>query len=239
MKLDFVIDESYLIYHTLKSIEPEMFSSNLYKKDIIAFQDYAWNKSQKCYNFLIGRHSPWDLTVSNIKNLSKELNLFIKNIKKSKYYKKIFLQTQRYLKFCKRQWSKNHTMAIKLLNELTDFDFNKTFIVYITHPSLKNGRYLGDNRIVWGHKEEWPNYTTVYLCHEMLHSYFDHTPISHSIIELISDEELRARLNKGKYPPFIGHNSLVKLKNKILPYWKKYVKKGSKDIRGFIRSYQS
>ena len=57
----------------------------------------------------------------------------------------------------------------------------------------------------------------------------------HAVIELITDEELRTRLNGGKYPPFVGHGYLQKVKEKLLPKWRKYLKSEKQNIREFIR----
>ena len=81
--------------------------------------------------------------------------------------------------------------------------------------------------------KKWKNYSTIYLWHEILHSYFGDSDIEHAIIELIVDEELRSRLNNAKYPPFEGHKNLSELKKKILPHWRKYLKSEAKDIKKF------
>ncbi|MBF0503139.1 MAG: hypothetical protein HQM09_23635 [Candidatus Riflebacteria bacterium] len=39
-----------------------------------------------------------------------------------------------------------------------------------------------------------------------------------------------------KYPPFIGHEELVPLETKILPYWKDFLANPEKDIKEFRRS---
>ena len=57
---------------------------------------------------------------------------------------------------------------------------------------------MEEKPILWGHKEEYENYTTIYLWHEILHTYFDKTDISHAIIQLITDCELQNRLNGKK-----------------------------------------
>jgi len=96
-----------------------------------------------------------------------------------------------------------------------------------------------DNQtIVWGHPEEWPNYSTVYLCHEIMHilTNLDPSDITHAVIELMTDNELRIRLNnKGKYFQYPGHKHLRKLEKNILPEWKKYLKKPEKNIFNFIK----
>lgn len=230
MKLNFIINEDYLFVHTLSSTSSDRFSSKKYKKDIIALQNLAWRKSKRCYNFLIGRLLPNDWTDKNVKSLSREFPIFLNAARKTSQYKKILLQTKKYLNFCQDQWNKNYSFSQIVMKELTGFELNKIFDVYITHPSLKNGRYLGNNKIVWGHNEDWLNYTTVYLWHEILHSYFKNTDWSHALIQLMADNELRIRLNSGKYPPFVGHENLFPLMRRMLPYWKKYLKSKQKDI---------
>ena len=90
--------------------------------------------------------------------------------------------------------------------------------------------------IAWGHNEDWPNYATVYLWHEILHSYLGYSEKEHALIELIADEELRIQLNGGKYPPFVvGHKNLEKMKKKLLPQWRKYLKLKNRNIREFLR----
>ena len=233
MKLEFIINENYLIVDTLSNMDPSRFSSNKCKKAIVAFQNLAWKESKKCYHLLIGRLSPHELVNNSIRSIVRELPKFFIELKKSNQYKKILFQTRKYLTFCKNQWNKNNENTNKIIQELTGFKLNKTFTIYITHPSLKNGRYWGNNKISWGHNEDWPNYITIYLWHEILHSYFQNTDLDHALIRFITDEELRIRLNRGKYPPFIGHENLFPLMNKILPFWKEYLKLKKKDIIEF------
>ncbi len=159
----------------------------------------------------------------------------IRNFDRSKEFKKILNQTEKYLEFCKKQWRKNYDMTSEIIKELTGLKLNKNFTVYITHPSQRNGRYLGNNQITWGNSEKWPNYTTVYLWHEILHSYFLNSDLVESIIELIADNEIRCRLNGCKYPPFEGRKRLIATKKKLLPHWKKYLKSGKRDIKKFHR----
>ena len=82
----------------------------------------------------------------------------------------------------------------------------------------------------------------VYLMHETLHLILDKklgkNNLAHAIIELITDQELRIRLNKnGVYfkesKEGVGHPFLLKLSKAILPYWKKYLKSKNKNIVNF------
>lgn len=235
IKLDFKIDDDYLIVHTLSSMGKDRFSSTKHKRDIVAFQNYAWEKCRSCYNLLVGRLSIAETMKRGLQKTSRRLPNFLKELKSSRLYEKLHKQTNEYLEFCKQQWEENYPFASKTIRELTGLRLSKNFTVYITHPSLKNGSYVGDNMIEWGHNEDWPNYATVYLWHEVLHSYLGCSDKEHAVIELIADEELRARLNGSKYPPFVGHKHLEKIKKRLLPRWRKYLKSEKRNIRKFIQ----
>lgn len=236
IKLDFCISEEYLIIHTLSHTNKSQFSSNKNKKDIVAFQNFAWSKSIDSYNLLAGRYYPSTKT-SGIKSTVSKIEYYIETLKKSKQYLKILSQTRSYLEYCKEQWENNYVKTASVMKSLTGLNLDGSFVVYITHPSLMNGTNAGNNIICWGHNEDWPNYTTVYLWHEIMHSYMGHDDTSHALIELITDEELRVRLNGGRYPPLIrGHPHLERIEKKLLPAWKRYLKSDKHDIIKFRAS---
>ncbi|MBU1895712.1 hypothetical protein KJ641_02485 [Patescibacteria group bacterium] len=230
MKLNFVIDEDYFVAHTLCSMGAKDFSSSKRKKDIVAFQNFAWGESESHYNFLVARFSSEIFIQEKADDLFRKLPKYLRVLKQSKFYKTILEQTVKYLNFCEKQWDDNYPLSSKVIKKLTDFKLNKEFTIYITHPGLRNGVCLKDDKIAWGHHEDWSNYATVYLWHEILHSYFEYTDLDHALIQLIADEELRIKLNGGKYPPFVGHKDLFPLMRIILPNWKKYLKSNSNDI---------
>ncbi len=238
MKLNFLIDDNYLIVHTLASMASDRFSSQEYKKTIVAFQDFAWKKSETCYNFLIARFYPEFWLDYKVSELSQKLTQYLDFLKKSASFGKILEQTKNYLKRCEKQWNTNYKVTLTILKKLTGFDFNKTFTVFITHPGLKNGRYLGNNKIAWGHHEDYENYTTIYLWHEILHSYFSSTELDHALISFLTDEELRARLNGDVYPPFVTHKELFPLMKKLLPLWRGYLVSEGKNILKFKEKVQ-
>lgn len=235
INLNFKINDEHLLIHIINSIEPDRFSSNKYKKDIIAFKNYAWEKSKSCYNLLVGRISVIDLERSRLSKTYRKLPIYIKELINTSLYQKLRQQTENYLQLCQKQWLKNYPTSYAAIKQITALNLSDSFTVFITHPSLKNGKYLGNKVIEWGHSEEFPNYITIYLWHEILHHYMDRDEIEHAIIELITDEELRRRLNGEKYPPFVGHKDLEGVKRKVLPLWKQYLKLRNKDIRQFIK----
>ncbi len=233
MKLKFRIDDNYLIAHTLSNVHAGRISSKVDGNELKGFQARAWKQSKACYNILVGWASPDDLATRSTAALSNEFPKYFSAIKRSKEYTVVRRRTAEYLSACERQWRSNTRNAEAIVREITGLNLAKSFTVYITHPSLKNGIYLGDRKIAWGHHEDWPNYTTVYLWHEILHSYFDAKELDHAIIQLIADEELRVRLNGGTYPPFVGHERLHSLMRNILPRWRKYMESEKRDIQSF------
>lgn len=235
MKLKFEIDPNYFIAHALSNMASDRFSSTRHKKDIVDFQNFAWKESKNCYDLLAGRIYPEKFINKEIVGAIKNISRFLTKLQQSAEYQKIFEQTQDYLEFCRKRWDENYESTIRIMEELTGLKFEKNFTVYITHPSLKNGCYLGKNRIAWGHNEDWQNYSTVYLWHEVLHSCFSNSELEHAIISFATDEELRIRLNGGKYPPFVTHQELFSLMKKILPFWRGYLASEKKNFLNFRR----
>lgn len=237
MKLDFIIDKNYLIQHTLKYVETNRFSSEENREDILNFAGHVFQRSPYYYDILVGVFSPQNIMERSLddflQKLAGGLPNFLGEIKESKKFEEILSQTEKYAKTVESQWNENFRISERVIKELTGFDLNKEFDVYITHPSQKNGTNWGDNIISWGTTEKYKNYSTIYLWHEVLHSYFGDSEKEHATVELIADEELRKRLNNSNYPPFEGHKDLSDLKEKMLPYWREYVDSKNENINLF------
>ncbi len=151
IKLDFRINDDYLIAHTLSRTGPRGFSSNKNKKDIVAFQNFAWFKSNDYYNFLAGRFWYYPSTKPlSIKSRMSKIDIYVKTLEKSSQYLKILSQTRNYLEYCKRQWQNNYAKTASMMKSITGLNLNGLFVVYITHPSLTNGTNIGNNVICWG-----------------------------------------------------------------------------------------
>lgn len=160
-----------------------------------------------------------------------------------KAFKQLYRETEEYRIFVEHQWNQNKNKVLSELPIITGLKLpDEDITVYITHPALRNGVTLSRlNSICWGHPEDWKNYTTVYLCHELLHILTverRNSEVMHAIIELACDNELRIRLNsKGEYfnenGKQVGHSELLKIEKKILPHWRKYLKEEKENIFEF------
>lgn len=227
MKLEFLVDKKYTFLHAFNQHQHEEpfkgWSRFTYK---------IWDKyPQECY-FLAG-FAEWSLLgKTSLKNLSRKAEKLLEKWLKTPEVKRLIKETEKYRDWLEKEWDKKGEKALIELEKIIKIPLPKKKIsVYVTHPKLKNGMAISKTTIVWGHKEDWSNYSIVYLCHEILHTMLwgDNLDITHAIIELATDQKLRIRLNKkskyfkeGKIE--VGHPKLKKLAKKILPYWKNYLK---------------
>lgn len=241
MKLKFKINKYYLVGYAIASSNKPF---NTWKK----LEEKIWEKYREkpAYYFLNPKYInlalekiQLDISDKNIRSVlskhSADLKKIHQEIFKSKEFQKLFKETKNHLDFVKNQWGKNENQALKILKEISGLSLPAQEItIYITHPNSCNGKTIDKNTIVWGHTEDWENYATVYLSHELLHimtwpSHFQKNyNISHALICLATNNELRIRLNKkGKYfktrKIYTEYPEMIKLEKTILPYWKKYL----------------
>ncbi len=181
-----------------------------------------------------------NFSTKNITSVFKKHSLILKKIYqeifKSKEFKKLHKETEKYFNCVKKQWQKNEKKSLGLLQKISGLPIPKKQIsIFITHPKSCNGKTINQNAIVWGHKEDWKNYATIYLCHELLHimtwpgHFQPHYDILHALISLATNNELRIRLNKkGEYFKerkfYTEYQKIFRnLEKKILPQWKQYL----------------
>ncbi len=249
MKFEFKISKFALI----RSI----FLSNNYcrknKKHLlfpfwIKLENRLWKKfrDDPAYYFINSIHLDWALDEIAIEaeekgfhnsflNITEKVEKIYKEIEKAKEFKRLLTETKKYKSFVENQWKKNEQFVLNYIQNILGLKIpNYTIKIYIFHPKTFHGRANFDLKsIAWGHPEDWKNYSTVYLCHELMHiltyKKTKNAMLMHAIIELAMDNELRIRLNKkGKYFKenniSVGHKSLKSLENSILSQWHKFLK---------------
>ncbi|MEK7634704.1 MAG: hypothetical protein AAB396_02380 [Patescibacteria group bacterium] len=225
----FIINKKYLFLHAFRhklKISPEW----------VHLHNKVWKIDKDVYNFLIG-HPEAIISNRSLKQLSTKADKIIVNILHTKEFKKTHQETECYKKWISKQWSRNKININSILKRILKIDIPKIkFKVFLTHPRLTNGHYLGNYKICWGHPEEWRNYSVVYLIHETFHEILkNNSRLMHAIIELAADNQLRIKLNKkGKYFDIKGHKELKKIEKILYPYWIKYLKDKEKNIFEFF-----
>jgi|SRR3989344_3070531 len=230
IQLNFLVREEYILQHALSSFTKE--------KNINTLKHKIWKYNHNLYYLLSGQLAVLlfqDISLSMMPNIvGHQARKNLQIILHSSQFQKVLHETKRYADFVERQWTRNYDVAYTLVNEISRLPIqNRQINVFITHPKLFNGRsYPELSVITWGHSEDWKNYSTVYLWHEIMHHliYTKKTDANliHALIELACDNELRLRLNRkgryfreGKY--IVGHRNLINLEKYILPHWKKYL----------------
>ncbi len=211
----------------------------------VALQNKLWERYPFGYKLLQGKSN--DIFVSEdsdniLDKATTELKALIENGTKSAEFSKLLVNVHSYKKWIENEWVSNKEKVVYELKGILRTKLpDGVFTVYVMGDSVSAGRNLGDNKIIWGHKEDWSNYSLVYLAHECLHNMFSHSDLEHAVIELITDNELRIRLNKGgEYFTCegrdVGHNYLRDIEKIILPNWQHYLSDKSLNIHDFIDS---
>lgn len=212
-----------------------LFRSDPKDGKLIGLKNEMWKKHREAYDAFNGNYK-WlfagDYKVK-LENIAEKTEALLTETEKLPLYKKFYKETLKYRDWLENEWSQKKLEVEKHLMDIIKTELPpKDFEVLVIHPAVGGGCYLGDGKIFWGHSEDWGNYSLVYLIHEALHGYLGDNEPTHALIELIADNELRIRLNKGgEYfkcnGEDVGHDNLRKLEQKLLPAWKTYLKQGA------------
>lgn len=225
MNFEFKINKNLLVASLLLGASKK-------ESELTKLQNLMWDKHRDAYE-LLNNYERRLMFVGNykkkLKSIAEKMEALVNDIKKSGEFKRIYQETLKYRDWLETEWKNKNVEVEKHLKDILKTKLpKKGFEVLVIHQTLKGGLYLGDNKILWGHNEDWDNYSIVYLVHEALHAHFEKSDITHALIELIADNELRIRLNRGgEYftcnDNYVGHEYLKKLEEKMLPEWEAYL----------------
>ena len=229
IKMDFVIDEDYLITHALTHFTP----SEKAQEDIRALRNKAGKISPNGYDYLQRQ-----LLYPGIYTLEdQEAQDLIVALKKLVEFQAILDQTKANQGRIEQEWNANLERSFEFMQEMTNLPLDNSYTVFVTHPSLPNGRYLGSKQIAWGSHPSIENHNAVYLWHEILHddeNLGTDGRVGHALIELLSDNALRVHLNGENLEKLIGHSFLNRIRGKIYADdWQQYITSSEKDILKF------
>lgn len=234
MDIKFKVNPIYVFLHALNMAQKE--------EPFLGWADFTneiWEKDPGIFYYLAG--SPEYVLYANLDQISAltiKAKEVLSKIQKSVEYQRLIAEAEEYSMVVEKQWEKNKNIVSRFIEDFSGLTLPSTEIqVYITHPKLKNGFTIDSNKIAWGHPEEYTNYTTVFIAHELMHilTNHDNSDIAHAVIELLIDNELRIKLNnQGIYFEYSGHSYLKNIEQKILPKWKNYLRQTEKNIIRFI-----
>ncbi len=221
--IKFLVDDIFLAKFCIRNYQEERFNKKVqeYNKELIKhFQNTSKSLSQNYYNKICDN---WYAARKDEK-VSEYINAVIN----TDSFKKIREETTQTLSLLQLEWEANYSTTKKYLESL-GIVINGDFTVYFNHPIFLEGQYWGNGIIIWSYRNDFPNYNVIYIWHEILHELIGKSEKEHALIELITDNEMRKRLNGTKYPPFTGHKDLQYLREKFNPKFQEFLKnpKGS------------
>lgn len=237
MDFNFKINEDLVFVNTLIKAR----GNNLLFSEWVNLQNSLWEKHKKGYSLLKNGFEN-EIAFDTLQESVGDISALINEGKKSKEFERVLKETREYKKELESKWQENGQKAVKVLEGILKTKFpDKEFTVFVTHPKVGNGKYIGESAIIWGHGEDWPNYSLVYLLHEALHEILGKGKYVHEVIELATDNELRIRLNgRGEYfkenGQQVGHSDLIESEKKLLPGWQKYLESPNMTISEFLKS---
>lgn len=232
----FEVQDRFLIANTLAS-SSEDFVVEAYTEDIIVFQNKAWEINKIGYELLAGMTFPHQAFSVAPEEAGHEAKKLIDELIETSEYLKVKEQAELRCDQVQSEWKANLAKSTEALLEITGIDFSRdNYQVFVTHPSIRQGRYLGNNQIAWGGQDHGENYSTIYIWHEILHAddkLGTDCRVKHAIIELVTDIELRKKLNNQEHPPFQGHSDLDGIRDALLDDWRTYLKNSGDGILRF------
>ena len=223
--------------YVIQNSSSDRFREGVDRKRIVDLQNRAWEMDSGLYRYIQHGFSILDyLDSSTMSEKTKQLNEYLNFVTNTVEMQKVLDEVEKALNLVRNEWNQNLEQSNIAIADILGFELEGNWNVYIQHSAIKTGANLSGD-ILWAHRTDWKNYNTIYLWHEILHSTFGHSNEEHAIIELIADNELRARLNKITYPPFEGHDFLGDFREHLLPDWQKYLKSTPRDIKKFVADH--
>jgi hypothetical protein len=260
-KLDFVIDKYQLAYYfCLKNFTDDSVSSEwkeIQKSLIEKFDETAG------FLFFQPKEIGWGLNWFGYPNT--KIDRFIRDRKmaekifayifESPVFQRSFIQTVEYRRTLENEWLASGEKIMQLFSSITGLSVEKEITISVLHPSLDMGSYMGNNLIEWGTPDEYKGSQSIGLAHELLHVATDGLLASledqeamwklHELIYLSIDEELRTQFGQDISNYFEGafvqnrHEKLIETAKELIPAWKEYLKRDSRNILEFFEEIKS
>jgi hypothetical protein len=135
----------------------------------------------------------------------KKIREIFEDIFSSQVFQVAYGETEALKNTIRVEWEREANRISAFLEGFGIEDKDRCFRVYVVHPSLCIGSYLGGQIIEWGCSPRYSGCALVGLSHELLHGIAEEVLsgdiseerlwITHAFIYLAADEELRCRLS--------------------------------------------
>jgi hypothetical protein len=234
--LKFQIDKNYLIAYAFRHRDKDLRISEILPSSIENFRNALKIQDPEMLNLL---SKLWVDSLLNpafdTTNVIPKITEFLKEIALLPEFQAIYKETEDSLVLIQKEWESNFQKSFEMIKDMTNINFeNDNYQIFVTHPAIRNFRYVGNNKIACSYQGDYPNFNTISLWHHILLSKIFGPTINQSILDLMCENELRIRLNGGEYPPLFGNEPMRKLTEMLLPDWKEYLKRDKRDLEAFV-----
>ena len=243
IKLNFIIEPTLLAYEVVRNIRRRPLESKKFDGEPLSkLQMHAYRMDSDACDFWMSGLGESNIVEHNEAETVKNARKLLEEIVDDPLFKPVLAQSLEGLSLSREEWEQNYQKTAAIMSELTGISLDRDITVYMTHPLMANGsNYKG--KIFWTYRLDFPNYNTIYLWHEIMHLFIrpenekdNKGSAEHAVVQYLTDNELRVRLNGGSYPPFIGHDFLRSLETALLPAWREYLAQPHKDIYTFVKT---
>jgi hypothetical protein len=194
--------------------------------------------------------------------LSKSMSEIFAHTMDTPAFKKAVKLANAECEILRDEWTQNAARVSHLFGKITKFESIENPIhgaanaanlshyvdIHIIPSTARSGsahpRGNGIGTIMWGiHKKaNFPNYSLIYYCHELLHLVLRHdvrgninNDNTHAMIELAIDNEMRIQFNEvTQWDCSEGHPRLAELRAKFAPMWREWTANQSSTGETFL-----
>ncbi len=202
LKIDRIHISQYLInYSELNRIRKGSSKKNI--QYMTEFKNIAFHLDKVSYDIV--RKGLKDLPYEVVdgipyKNMFDNVSRFLVKISELESLDNIIKEVEKDKLEIESEWLKNQKLISKFLSTLGIND-NRNVDIYLVPKFLLAGRYYNGKYIEWALRNDFPNYNSIYITHELIHNYIhdndliEDKEINEVVTMILSDRVLYFKLN--------------------------------------------
>ncbi len=163
--LKFHVNPRVIAVHALRNSGDTSFVKNADTKSVVDFQNAAWSLNKDVYDFVRYGISELDCVEPGaLTEKLRDVESFLSKAIALPEMKILKDETDASLIKLQAEWDSNLEKSSREIADIMGKPVTGAWDVYLTHPAIKSGRNTGSG-VLWSYRNDWPNYSTVYLWH--------------------------------------------------------------------------
>ncbi len=204
--IDLITNPIHISQYIITNSDIKRIRTDARKEETIEltnFRNKAFDLNKSLYHVLDSgfKDLPFEPTDEfPYKNTFADLQKYLIEISKLEELSQIISRIEGQMKKIKNEWENNYLEVSNLLNKL-NINGDDALTVYLVPNCLKAGRYYYGKYIEWGYRNDFNNYNTIYLWHEVVHHHLfknnlcNNKDLNEVVTMIISDRYLYSKLN--------------------------------------------